>query len=154
MSAIRPAPLPVRYADIDVIAGRPVTRQHDQRGAAVELPASRRETGTLDPSGSLVHSAQQPQSAPHHERIRHEAQVHRPSPLPTRLHALRFDRHRQDVGRCSEEAASGRRGARPESPADDAKEGHRVGDFVVGLAALAAAILLATSEWLGWPLPY
>ncbi|HLC08465.1 MAG TPA: hypothetical protein VJK06_04205 [Methyloceanibacter sp.] len=33
-----------------------------------------------------------------------------------------------------------------------AKEG--VGDTVIGLAALAAAILLATSEWLGWPLPY
>ena len=30
----------------------------------------------------------------------------------------------------------------------------QVGDFYVGLIAFVAAILLALSDWLGWPFPY
>lgn len=29
-----------------------------------------------------------------------------------------------------------------------------IGDTVIALAALTIAILAATSDWLGWPLPY
>jgi len=29
-----------------------------------------------------------------------------------------------------------------------------LGDICIGLAALAIAVIAATSDWLGWPIPY
>ena len=78
------------------------------------------------------------------ERNRHEKH---PQPgIP--LHAQRENGHSQDLRAYPQAAcragsrAQGEGGANPQ-----------VGDWAVALGAIVAAILIATSELLGWPMP-
>ena len=77
-------------------------------------------------------------------RSRHEKH---PQPgIP--LHAQRKDGHQAHVRKDSQ-AARGRCQGATEGRTDT-----QVGDFYVGLIAFVAAILLALSDWIGWPIPY